>query len=191
MQKVVSCNESTESRFGCEWQRPGLASGTHRPVWTGPVLAHRAHWGGGTGTATALRGSVGRFKHTVGERCWARKDWPHEQPPARVVPQALREGRLHNLRRGDPRERSRKQPAQARGPSVAQWTLEGVAGKVEKPWTHPAVWRVSVPRCDPVPSMSFTTRKQAEHVVHTTRTGQNCGLNGVSFAPVGDSRQHL
>lgn len=63
--------------------------------------------------------------------------------------------------------------------------------QVEKPWTHPAVWRVSVPRCDPVPSMSFTTRKQAEHVVHTTRTGQNCGLNGVSFAPVGDSRQHL
>lgn len=60
-----------------------------------------------------------------------------------------------------------------------------VAGKVEKPWAHPAVWRMSVPRGDPVPAVSFATRKQAEHVVHTTRTGQNSGLKGGEFCPCG------
>lgn len=40
-----------------------------------------------------------------------------------------------------------------------------VAGKVEKPWMHPAVWRMSVPRCDPVPSM----------VIRHQETGRACG----------------
>lgn len=72
-----------------------------------------------------------------------------------------------------------------------QKSQKGVVGdKAEEPWTHPSESAQPGGR-DPVLTTVTGHRLPSEHVVDTTRTGQNSGLMGAIFAPLGDTWQYL